>query len=128
MIGNNKCDAENKVTQCGFDEGECCDSSLIDNKICNSFNDFSTCGNHDGGDCPPFNNTNWPDCPFNEKYIGDSDCDDNLKTKPECNYDAPDCCPNHESVGEGECNPENLNDLCMNDGGDCCKEDFGQGN
>ena len=50
---------------------------------------------------------------------------DHLKTKPECNYDAPDCCPNHESVGNGECNLENLNDLCMNDGGDCCNKEIG---
>ena len=62
------------------------------------------------------------------KSVGNGTCEEHLKLKPECNYDAPDCCPNPESVGDGECNPKNLYDLCMNDGGDCCKEEIGPGN
>ena len=42
-------------------------------------------------------------------------------------YDAPECCPNPKSVGDGRCNTENLNDLCMNDGGDCCNKELGSG-
>ena len=33
-------------------------------------------------------------------------------------------CLNQESIGDGECNPENLNDFCMNDGGDCCNKEI----
>ena len=86
------------------------------------------CENYDGGDCRPPNITEWPECSYHPVLIGDGTCDDHLKSKPECNYDAPDCCPNRESVGDGECNPENLNDLCMNDGGDCCNKKVGPGN
>ena len=63
--------------------------------------------------------------PINPGLIGDGTCDDHLKIKPECHYDFPDCCPNPESVGDGECNPPNLNNLCMNDGGDCCNKKIG---
>ena len=98
---------------------------LIANGKCDNVNNFPTCSYYDGGDCRPPNITNWPGCPHNPALIGDGTCDDHLKTKAECNYDFPDCCPNHESVGDGECNPENLNDLCMNDGGDCCNKEIG---
>ena len=122
--------------------------------ICNDHNNFLTCENYDGGDCRPPNITEWPECPHNPalisdgtcddhlkskaecnhdsldcctepKAVGNGTCEDHLKSKPECNYDAPDCCPNRESVGDGECNLENLNDLCMNDGGDCCNKEIG---
>ena len=113
---------------CKLNDGDCCINSWIGNGICDVVNNFSSCGNYDGGDCRPPNITVWPECPHNPALIGDGTCDDHLKTKPECNYDAPDCCPNRESVGDGECNPENLNDLCMNDGGDCCNKEIGPGN
>ena len=93
-----------------------------------SVNDFSICGNHDGGDCLPFNNTNWPDCPFNEKYIGDSECDDHLKKKNECNFDGIDCCPHDKkTINDGNCDFHMLstaqfapNFFCNFDGTDCC--------
>ena len=91
MVGNNECDAANNFTQCVFDGGECCETSLIGNKICDGFNDFPTCGNHDGGDCLPFNNTDWTMCPCNEEYIGDGECDYRLKHKVECNQDGGNC-------------------------------------
>ena len=120
LIGNSECDDGNKVTQCQFDGGDCCTDVLVGNQKCTDVNNFSTCHYYDGGDCRPPNITEWPECPHNPALIGDGTCDDHLKTKAECNYDAPDCCPNHELVGDAECNPENLNDVCMNDRGDCC--------
>lgn len=127
-MGDGICDADNLNFGCGFDKGDCCDESLVGNGICTDVNNFPTCQNYDGGDCRPPNITEWPDCPYNPSLIGDRICDDHLKTKPECNYDALDCCPNPESVRNGECNPENLNDLCMNDGGDCCNKEIEPGN
>ena len=128
LIGNNECNDGNRVTQCQFDGGDCCTDVLIGNGICTDVNNFPICSYYDGGDCRPPNITDWPECPHNPGLIGDGTCDDHLKTKPECGYDAPDCCSNHESVGDGECNPDNLNDLCMNDGGDCCNKEIGLGN
>ena len=127
---------------------------MIGNGKCDNVNNFPTCQNYDGGDCRPPNITDWPECPYNPEFIGDGICLDHFKTKPECNYDDIDCCvepkavgdgtcdnhlktkaecnhddldccPNTKSVGDGECNPENLNDLCMNDGGDCCNKEIG---
>ena len=120
MIGNNVCDAANNVTQCGFDGGDCCHQSLIGNGKCDDFNNFPMCENYDGGDCRPPNITEWPECPHNPLLIGDGKCNSHLENKAECNNDAPDCCPNNDLVGDAECNPENLNDVCMNDRGDCC--------
>ena len=111
-----------------MNDGDCCIKSWIGNRICDVVNNFSSCGNYDGGDCRSANITKWPECPHNPAFIGDGKCDDHLKTKPECGYDALDCCLNSESVGDGECNPENLDDLCMNDGGDCCNQKIGPGN
>ena len=105
-----------------------CNYRLKGNGICDNVNNFFTCYNYDGGDCRPPNIIEWPNCPHNPALIGDGSCDSRLKTKSECGYDFPDCCPNHESVGDGECNLENLNDLCMNDGGDCCNKKIGPGN
>ena len=114
-----------KSGHCDYHKGECCAQWLIGDGICQEQNNFLTCNNHDGGDCRPPNIKQWPNCSYNPEFIGDGICLDHFKTKPECNYDAPDCCPNRESVGNGECNPENLNDLCMNDGGDCCNKEIG---
>ena len=125
LIGNSECNDGNKFTQCQFDGGDCCTDVLIGNGICTDVNNFPTCQNYDGGDCRPPNITEWPKCPHNPGLIGDGNCDDHLKTKSECNYDDLDCCPNRESFRDGECNPENLNNVCMNDGGDCCNKDIG---
>ena len=138
---------------CDYYNGDCCAQWLISDGKCDEQNNFPSCNNHDGGDCRPPNIKLWPKCPYNPEFIGDGicldhlktkaecnydfldccpepkavgngTCEDHLKTKPECNYDFPDCCPNHESVGDGECSLENLNDLCMNDGGDCCNKEI----
>ena len=116
-----------KSGHCDYYKGDCCAQWLIGDGTCDEQNNFPSCNNHDGGDCRPQNIKQWPNCPYNPEFIGDGICLDHFKTKPECNYDALDCCPNPESVGDGECNPENLNDLCMNDGGDCCNKEIGPG-
>ena len=117
-----------KSGHCDYYKGECCTQWLIGDGTCDEQNNFLTCNNHDGGDCRPPNIKKWPKCPYNPQFIGDGVCVDHFKTKPECNYDGLDCCPNCELVGNGECNLENLNDLCMNDGGDCCHKEIGPGN
>ena len=125
LIGNGQCDKINIHANCNFDGGDCCTNVLIGNGKCDDVNNFPTCQYYDGGDCRPTNITDWPECPHNPALIGDGICDDHLKINSQCNYDFPDCCPNHKSVGDGECNPQNLNDFCMNDGGDCCNKEIG---
>ena len=119
LLGNNECDAVNNFTQCGFDEGECCHQSLIGNGQCDDFNNFPTCENYDGGDCRPPNITEWPECPHNPAFIGNGKCDDHLKTKVECNHDSGDCC-DLSLIGNKKCDLLNNFKSCEeNDGGDC---------
>ena len=128
FFGDGRCYKHFNNTECNFDRGDCCTDVLIGNRLCDDINNFQTCSYYDGGDCRSPNITEWPKCPHNPAFIGDGTCDEHLKINLECNYDALDCCPNGESVGDGECNPENLNNLCMNDRGDCCNKEIGPGN
>ena len=127
-IGDGTCDEHFKTkAECNYDGGDCCDNTLIGNRLCNDFNNFTICNeNYDGGDCRPPNITEWPACPINPALLGDGRCDSKFKWKSECNYDSPDCCPN-DKVGDGKCDRDNLNDQCMNDGGDCCNKQIGPG-
>ena len=47
---NGQCNPENLNAQCLFDQGDCCDKTLIGNNECDAVNNFTQCG-FDGGDC-----------------------------------------------------------------------------
>ena len=91
LIGDGKCDLHLVAAECNFDGTDCCDISLINNRVCDDTNNYEACGNSDGEDCGPFSNTNWPECKHNPKYVGDGICDYHLLTT-ECNFDSGDCC------------------------------------
>ena len=102
-----------------MNDGDCCIKSWIGNCICDVVNNFSSCGNYDGGDCRPRNITKWPECPHNPEFIGDKTCDDHLKTNPECNNDGGDCC-DQTLIGNRKCDePNNFISCGHFDGGDC---------
>ena len=92
LIGNGKCDDHLNNPNCNFDGGDCCLPPLIGNNKCDPLNNFESCGDYDGGDCADtsYKNINWPNCPYNEDYIGNGKCDQYMG-KVECNYDGLDC-------------------------------------
>ena len=50
-------------------------------------NNFESCGDYDGGDCigqSSYKNINWPNCPYNEAYIGNGECDHFIENDEEC--------------------------------------------
>ena len=49
-IGNGQCNPENINAQCLFDQGDCCNESLIGNNECDAVNNFTQC-EFDGRDC-----------------------------------------------------------------------------
>ena len=65
---------------CDFYEGQCCAQWLIGDGTCDQPNNFSSCGNYDGGDCRPPNIAEWPNCPHNPELILNGVCNDHLKT------------------------------------------------
>ena len=102
-----------------MNDGDCCINSWIGNGICDIVNNFSSCGNYDGGDCRPPNISEWPECPHNPSFIGDGKCDNHLKTKAECNYDSEDCC-DLSLIGNKKCDSLNNFKSCgESDEGDC---------
>ena len=50
-ISDNDCDSQNKNVECNYDGGDCCNLLWIGDGICDSINNFRSCGNFDGGDC-----------------------------------------------------------------------------
>ena len=122
FIGDGVCLEHFKsLTECNHDGGDCCEEVLISNRICEVFNNFSSCSNYDGGDCPsPIDNIiDWPECPHHPKFIGDGICDNHLQNISECNHDNEDCC-DHSLIGNGVCNTVNNIPTCSYyDAGDC---------
>ena len=54
LMGNGFCDDDNNNVLCNFDYGDCntnCLHNNIGDSYCNDENNFSDCGNYDGGDC-----------------------------------------------------------------------------
>ena len=117
LVGNRKCDAVNNFTQCEFDGGDCCDHSLTANGICDDFNNFPSCENYDGGDCRPPNIKHMPECPYNPELIGDGICLDHFNNT-DCHYDMGDCCVK-SLFGDKRCHQFNNFEKCNFDGNDC---------
>ncbi|MBT6433587.1 MAG: hypothetical protein HOK28_10870 [Deltaproteobacteria bacterium] len=93
------CDPENNSEVCGWDGGDCCPSTCEDTEfICGDYGwyceDPAACENT--GECDPVENGQ-----------GDS-------------YDYPDSGCIDNWVADGWCDPENNNEECGWDGGDCC--------
>lgn len=59
-------------------------------------NNFESCGDHDGGDCksPLYRNKIWPNCPYNQAYIGNGECDQYMSKTKDCALDLADCIEN----------------------------------
>ena len=81
-----------KNPDCNFDGGDCWLTLLIGNNKCDPLNNFESCGDYDGGDClgPSYKNVDWPNCPYNEAYIGNGECDLHMSTK-DCDFDGTEC-------------------------------------
>ena len=107
-----------------MNDGDCCIKSWIGNRICDVVNNFSSCGNYDGGDCRPPNITDWAECPHNPVLIGDGTCD-NYLVNTECNFDGFDCCDKPELIGNGQCDYVfKFSKNCAYDNGDCCDQSY----
>ena len=111
FIGDEQCDDSLKTIICDFDGGDCCNSTLIGDGICENQNNFSSCYNFDGGDC-------LSNGQCNESLISDGKCD-KINIHANCFFDGGDCCT-EPLIANGICNNVNNFSTCENyDGGDC---------
>ena len=117
-IGDSNCLSHYNISECGFDGGDCCATSLFGDGICHKFNSFFKCNDYDGGDCRPPNVKDWPNCPYNPSIIGDGICQNHTKISPSCNFDGGDCCDALKTENR-ICDGFNNFLTCDFDGGDC---------
>lgn len=90
-IGNGDCDSDNNNEACGFDGGDCCERNCVANLKKDYSCENFTCMDPTSG------------C-----------ADQSIGGNTSCTGDSSD-------VGNGYCDPENNNEACGWDGGDCCE-------
>jgi len=146
VIGDSYCHASSNNGECGYDGGDCCESTctgkhcgswgyhckdpvaiceedknLIGDGKCHTSTNIAQC-NYDGGDCCK-ETCDGPNCGKFWEY----DC-----KNPKINIYAPECTEaNFEVIGNGLCDACANSAECGYDGGDCCEstcigEDCGQ--
>lgn len=98
--GNGNCDYENNSEECGYDGGDCCERSCVDNDY--------VCGANGGFDC------------LDPEYSHYFEDDDNDFPYPSSYSFGDDFFCQQDKIGNGYCNPSNNHELCGYDGGDCC--------
>ncbi|CAM9780374.1 unnamed protein product [Ascophyllum nodosum] len=94
-IGDGQCDLENNNALCGYDEGDCCECTSIDDSSSSYFDTVSSFSY-----CVDPNAT----CYDPNLTLLESSCTDG----------------NIEHIRNGRCDSENNNEGCLYDGGDCC--------
>lgn len=90
--GNGVCESDNNNESCGWDGGDCCECTCVDDL-----------------DIPL-------SCSVFDCLDPSSECDDDSGT-----YDHTNCTGNLNATNNGLCNSENNNEACGWDGGDCCE-------
>ena len=136
LIGDGKCHFATNIAECGYDGGDCCESTcnhencgvfwgytckdpsvncvehanLIGDGRCHEVTNTAECG-YDGGDCCEAT-CNHPKCGLEWDYR----CRD-----PSINKYAPMCTAYFEFIGDGLCHSSTNTADCGYDGGDCCE-------
>ena len=137
QIGDGLCHAEPNNEECGFDGGDCCESTCVGEKCgqwgynckdpaaiceankdligdgkCHTITNIAAC-NYDGGDCCEEScDQSTGNCGVHWDYY----C-----MNPSINQYAPECTVNSKQIGDGLCHYNANKEECGYDGGDCCK-------
>lgn len=145
--GDGDCDYYANTPDCGWDGGDCCNSTCVDSTYtCSDDADSYYCRDPSASDA-------FPGCDVSSKsYLGDGDCDGSTYNTLMCGWDGGDCCnstcvsstyscsggfdcrdptapdvypmcdvSSKSYIGDGDCDGGSYNTFYCNwDGGDCC--------